>query len=113
MRTPGSWKRNFDLLAMPATPVTVPPVGMDVSAGHTSKKGHTSRNPVDWSYYTYPFNLSGHPCVFLPIGLASKGMPVGLQLVARRGDERTLLAAAAAITRTSRFDFGLQPGGPG
>ncbi len=115
---------HVDVLAMPATPVTALPVGMDVPAGHTGHTGqtgrrgqtghtgHTGRNPVDWSYFTYPFNLSGHPCVSLPIGLASNGMPVGLQLVARWGDERTLLAAAAAITRTSPFDFGLQPSGP-
>lgn len=88
---------HFDVLAMPTTPVTAPPVGVDVP------EGHAGRNPVDWSYFTYPFNLSGNPAVSMPIGLAADGMPVGLQLVARWGDERTLLPAAAAIERTSRF----------
>lgn len=89
---------RFDVLAMPTTPVTAPPVGVDVPAGHEG------RNPVDWSYFTYPFNLSGNPAVSMPIGLASNGMPVGLQLVGRWGDERTLLAAAAALERVSPFD---------
>jgi aspartyl-tRNA(Asn)/glutamyl-tRNA(Gln) amidotransferase subunit A len=70
-------------------------VGIDVPAGHEG------RNTVDWSYFTYPFNLSGNPAVSMPVGLSSHGMPVGLQLVGRRGDERTLLAAAAAVARTS------------
>ena len=63
---------HVDVPATQATPVTASPVGMDVPAGHTGNTGHTGRNPVDWSHFTYPFNLSGHPCVSLPIGLASK-----------------------------------------
>lgn len=86
-----------DVLAMPATPVTAPPLGRDVPVGHEG------RNPVDWSYLTYPFNLSGHPAVSMPVGLAAGGLPVGLQLVGRLGEEHTLLAAAAAVARTSPF----------
>jgi Asp-tRNA(Asn)/Glu-tRNA(Gln) amidotransferase A subunit family amidase len=37
------------------------------------------------------------------VGLASGGVPVGVQLIGRLGDERTLLAAAAAVARTSPF----------
>jgi aspartyl-tRNA(Asn)/glutamyl-tRNA(Gln) amidotransferase subunit A len=86
---------QVDVLALPTTPVTAPPAGTDVPPGHEG------RNPVDWSYFTYPFNLSGHPAVSLPVGLASDGMPVGLQLVGRLGEEHTLLAAAAAVARSS------------
>lgn len=88
---------DADVLALPATPTTAPPVGVDVPAAHAG------RNPVDWSYFTYPFNLSGNPAVSLPIGLAGNGMPVGLQLVGRWGDERTLLAAASALERIWPF----------
>ncbi len=89
---------RFDVLAMPTMPVTAPPVGVNIPAGHEG------RNPVDWSYFTYPFNLSGNPAVSMPVGLASNGMPVGLQLVGRWGNEGTLLAVAAAVARTSAFD---------
>lgn len=89
---------RFDVLAMPTTPVTAPPVGTDVPAGHEG------RNPVDWSYFTYPFNLGGHPAVSMPVGFATGGLPAGLQLVGRLGDEHTLLAAAAAVARTTPFD---------
>lgn len=84
---------RFDVLAMPTMPVTAPAAGVDVPAGH---KG---RNPVDWSYYTYPFNLCGNPAVSMPVALSEVGMPIGLQLVGRWGDDRALLAAAAALER--------------
>ena len=44
------------------------------------------------------FNLTGHPGVSVPVGRgATTGMPVGLQLVARRGDDATALRAAQAV----------------
>lgn len=44
------------------------------------------------------FNLTGHPGVSVPVGRgAVSGMPVGLQLVGRRGDDATTLRAAQVI----------------
>ena len=47
---------------------------------------------------TAPFNLTGHPALSLPVG-THEGMPVGLQLVGRRGADAHLLACAALIER--------------
>lgn len=47
---------------------------------------------------TAPFNLTGHPALSLPAGWHD-GMPIGLQLVGRRGGEASLLACAALIER--------------
>ncbi|WP_372622175.1 amidase [Falsiroseomonas sp.] len=44
-----------------------------------------------------PFNLTGHPALSLPAGFDASGMPLALQMVARRGDEARLLAAAQAL----------------
>ena len=84
---------RFDILAMPTMPITAPLAGIDVPPSHEG------RNPVDWSYFTYPFNLCGNPAVSIPVTLSRPGMPIGLQLVARRGDDLTLIAAAAALER--------------
>jgi aspartyl-tRNA(Asn)/glutamyl-tRNA(Gln) amidotransferase subunit A len=84
---------RFDILAMPTMPMTAPLVGIDVPPSHEG------RNPVDWSYFTYPFNLCGNPAVSMPVTLSRAGMPIGLQLVARWGDDLTLIAAAAALER--------------
>lgn len=41
-----------------------------------------------------PWSLLGLPCVHLPLGRGANGLPVGLQLVGRLGDDHRLLAAA-------------------
>lgn len=51
------------------------------------------------TFLTAPFNLTGHPALSLPVG-THEGMPVGLQLVARRGGDAHLLACAALIERS-------------
>ncbi len=45
--------------------------------------------------YTAPFNISGMPGVSIPAGLASDGLPVGLQAVGRRDDEELVLGCGA------------------
>ncbi|CAM5726630.1 hypothetical protein SBADM41S_09131 [Streptomyces badius] len=46
---------------------------------------------------TWAFNLSGHPAASLPAGFTGDGCPVGLQMVAPRGADLELLAAARAV----------------
>lgn len=43
------------------------------------------------------FNVSGLPAISLPLGVSDAGLPVGLQLVAKLGDEAVLLALAADL----------------
>jgi amidase len=51
---------------------------------------------------TWTVNLTGHPAISLPVGIDADGLPVGLQLVAARGNDRHLLRVAhAAFTRLS------------
>ncbi|MCC2633565.1 MAG: putative amidase, partial [Ramlibacter sp.] len=61
--------------------------------------GHAGRNAVDWSYFTYPFNLTGHPAASIPVGFDAARLPIGLQLVGRLDGEATILRVAAAIER--------------
>jgi aspartyl-tRNA(Asn)/glutamyl-tRNA(Gln) amidotransferase subunit A len=83
--------QQVDLLLTPTMPVTAPSVGVDVPAGHAG------RNAVDWSYFTYPFNLTGHPAASIPVGFDAARLPIGLQLVGRLDGEATILRVAAAI----------------
>lgn len=46
-----------------------------------------------------PWSLLGLPCVHLPLGLGSRGLPVGLQLVGRHGEDHRLLAAAQWVVQ--------------
>jgi amidase len=49
--------------------------------------------------YSGPFNLTGHPSVVIPAGHGEAGLPVGVQIVGRRGDDARLLALAQALDR--------------
>jgi len=44
---------------------------------------------------TQLFNITGHPAITLPV--QTDGLPVGLQLVGRRGATADLLAVAEAV----------------
>ena len=49
--------------------------------------------------FTYPINMIGHPAASVPCGFSSDGMPIGLHIIGRKGDEATVLAASAAFER--------------
>ena len=47
---------------------------------------------------TAPFDVTGHPAMNVPCAM-SDGLPVGMMLVGRHGDEATILRAADAFER--------------
>jgi aspartyl-tRNA(Asn)/glutamyl-tRNA(Gln) amidotransferase subunit A len=51
--------------------------------------------------FTAPFNVSGQPAVSIPAGLSSDGLPVGLQVVARRHEEELALACGLVMETTN------------
>ncbi|MCY1521029.1 Glutamyl-tRNA(Gln) amidotransferase subunit A [compost metagenome] len=53
--------------------------------------------------YTCLFDMTGHPCLTLPAGQCGAGMPMGIQLVAARLDEATLLQLGAAFQTATQW----------
>jgi len=55
----------------------------------------------------YPFalewNLTGQPSISVPTGRSDDGLPIGMQLVGRHGEEATLLALAAQLEGELRW----------
>jgi Asp-tRNA(Asn)/Glu-tRNA(Gln) amidotransferase A subunit family amidase len=47
---------------------------------------------------TWAVNLTGHPAISVPAGMTPQREPVGLQLIARSGEEALLLGLAAVLT---------------
>jgi amidase len=45
---------------------------------------------------TAPFDVTGHPAMNVPCAV-SEGLPVGMMLIGRKGDEATVLRAAHAF----------------
>jgi aspartyl-tRNA(Asn)/glutamyl-tRNA(Gln) amidotransferase subunit A len=81
-----------DLLATPTVPVPAFEAGLD-----SPVRDGRATSYLGWTGFTYPFNLSGHPAATMPCGFTSEGLPVGLQLVGRMGDDALVLRAAAAF----------------
>lgn len=54
-----------------------------------------------WGYlpHTHPINTIGFTAASVPCGFDSDGMPVGLHIVGKPGDEETVLAASAAFEK--------------
>ena len=65
------------------------------------KEFDTDANPHYFRFlpFTYPINLIGHPAATVPCGFSSDGLPIGLHIIGRRGDEETVIAASAAFER--------------
>ncbi len=82
---------RYDLLLTPQMPVTA------IEAGRVAPAdGRFGDDWINWSPYTYPFNLTQQPAASVPCGFASDGLPVALQIVGPpRCDEMVLRAARA------------------
>ena len=52
--------------------------------------------PAAPALFTAPFNLSGHPVVSVPAGFVD-GVPVGMQIVARRHEDALAMQVAARV----------------
>jgi aspartyl-tRNA(Asn)/glutamyl-tRNA(Gln) amidotransferase subunit A len=60
--------------------------------------------------FTVPASLAGLPAISVPSGLSRGGLPLGIQIMARRFGEETLFAAARAFERQVNFPDELPPG---
>ena len=54
---------------------------------------------MQWTAFTFPFNLTGHPAASVPAGWTADGLPIGLQVVGRRWHDDLVLRACAAFGR--------------
>jgi aspartyl-tRNA(Asn)/glutamyl-tRNA(Gln) amidotransferase subunit A len=82
---------RYDLLALPTLPLPA------FEAGRLTPATESGEGWVDWTPFTYPFNLTKQPAATVPCGLTSAGLPAGLQIVGRLYDDMTVLRAAAAF----------------
>jgi len=82
---------RVDLLALPTAP-------MKATKLPSSIAGLTERviRGFEMIHNTSPFNVTGHPSISLPCAI-SEGLPIGMMLVARHGEEALLLRAAATF----------------
>jgi aspartyl-tRNA(Asn)/glutamyl-tRNA(Gln) amidotransferase subunit A len=95
---------GHDVLVTPTVPITAFDAGRQVPEGvRTPEGGEVSW--IAWTPLTWPFNLTGQPAVTVPVGVDREGLPVGAQVVARRGHDEDALAVARLLEIVS----GLRP----
>ena len=94
------------VLAVPPFPRHIRPRGVDLRKvnPHLFYPGEIAgkRVPPRHGFYpfTYPFNITGQPAASVPCGFSKEGLPIGLQIVGRIGEDATVLQASAAFERT-------------
>jgi aspartyl-tRNA(Asn)/glutamyl-tRNA(Gln) amidotransferase subunit A len=85
---------DLDFMLLPTCPCTAPALGAD----RITMDSWSGSIREALMIYTAPFNLAGMPALSLPIFQAeADGMPVGLQIAARRGGDNGLLAFASEV----------------
>lgn len=86
---------GYDYLVSPTLAVTAVENRDDgLTTGPSTVAGVGVDPSIGWCL-TYPFNFTGHPAASVPAGFV-EGLPVGLQIVGRRHDDKAVLAASAA-----------------
>ncbi|MEL6758452.1 MAG: AtzE family amidohydrolase [Pseudomonadota bacterium] len=91
---------EFDLLIAPTTPSTAP----KVSEGLIEVDGKLVSARANLGLYTQPLSVSGVPILSAPLRRPNK-LPLGVQLIAERGNEEHLFSAAERLAQAGIIGF--------
>nr|WP_298249356.1 amidase [uncultured Halomonas sp.] len=83
--------QRYDLLVTPTLPIS------PFEAGHNVPPGGPYHEWMEWTPFSYPFNLTQQPAASLPCGLDDQGLPVGLHLVGPRFQDIKVLQVARLL----------------
>ncbi|HET6551051.1 MAG TPA: amidase [Solirubrobacter sp.] len=89
---------RYDFLAAPVT--QVPPFSVEDEYPREID-GTPMGTYIEWFRSCSRITVTSHPAIAVPAGFTDDGLPVGLQLVGRHRDERSLLGLAHAITEAT------------
>ncbi|HYL11223.1 MAG TPA: amidase [Candidatus Acidoferrales bacterium] len=89
---------TFDVLMAPSQPVAATPLDLDI------EKGLSFPDPQGAIG-----NLCGLPAISVPCGFTDKKLPVGLQFMARAGNDRAVIAAARAFQQHTNWHLRRPP----
>jgi amidase len=91
---------RYEFLLLPVTQV----VPFDIETEWVREiDGVAMESYVDWMKSCYFISLTALPAMSVPAGFTPGGLPVGLQIVGRYRDERSVLALGHAFERATRF----------
>jgi aspartyl-tRNA(Asn)/glutamyl-tRNA(Gln) amidotransferase subunit A len=90
-----AFMRTYDLLLTPSTAVPA------FDTPLVTPFDPTGQMWMDWTPFTYPFNLTQQPAASIRCGTTRALLPVGLQIVGRWGDDAGVMRAAHAFEEAS------------
>lgn len=102
-----AFHRSYDLLVTPSLPITA------FEAGHDVPPGSGLEHWMQWTPFTYPFNLTQQPAASVQCGFGDDGLPIGLHIVGPRFRDELVLRAARAYELTCPPRFPTAPVVPG
>ena len=97
MQKTNAFLARYDVLLTPTVAVPALPVGQDLNDAKTEEIW------IDWTPFSYPFNMSRQPAANIPCGFTSGGLPVGLQAVAALDRDDLVLRVARAYEAAHPF----------
>jgi aspartyl-tRNA(Asn)/glutamyl-tRNA(Gln) amidotransferase subunit A len=89
---------RYDLLLTPQMAVPAIEAGLEAPAD-----GSYGGAWIEWSPFTYPFNLTQQPAASVPCGFTSDGLPLALQIVGPARNDALVLRAARAYESARPF----------
>jgi amidase len=87
---------------MKTTSLILAPVGSRPAFAHGAGRVHVDDESISVFRafgYAQTFNVFGLPSVVVPAGQSAEGLPIGVQIIGRPFEERTVLAVAALIEK--------------
>jgi amidase len=89
---------RVDFLVMPVTQVV--PFDLEIEYP-TEVQGEAMATYLDWMQSCWCITVTGSPAISVPCGFTEQGLPTGLQIVGRRGDDLGVLRLAHAFERAT------------
>jgi amidase len=91
-----SWK-TFDIVLTPSLAQPQPKIGWIFEDAAEDPLSPLFPRSAMVAPFCAPFNFTGQPAASLPLAWARDGMPIGVQAIARMGDEPTLFRLSAQL----------------
>ena len=89
--------QRYDMWLTPVLSAPPPPLGFLHPGPGEADLSPYGRRVREWVPYTQLANATGQPAASIPLHWTADGLPVGVQFMARFGDECTLLRLAAQL----------------
>jgi len=121
----GDYLSEYNMMLCPTTPITATKHGVLPMSAFEEKLmlanaslAFTGVNKLLWKSsflehfmlpilskmcYTVLGNVTGLPCMSVPLAMSSEGLPIGMQFVGRMGDEARLFSLAGQMERAGLF----------